>query len=208
MSELSRADKARAIVMFEELAAALRVELLGEAAAEHAQGSTPSWRMGDVTVSSSLSNPSVVVEDPKAFLAYVEAVYPTEVETIVPEPVTQIRPHFAKNLLTQLAKSGAAVDHEGTVIPGLKFVPGGVLRSIAVKPTSEFKADATRFALEVAAGQRPLALPSVADEALTIDVETPLATDADPDWSISEGPFEPASDADVFDMWAVGADAQ
>lgn len=184
---MNRSDKARAIVVFEELAAALRTELFGEAANEHAQGSTPSWRMGDVTVSSSLSNPSVTVDDPAAFLAYIQATYPTEVEEIVTTTV-QIRPHFAKDVLARLAKSGATVDHEGTVVPGLRFVPGGKLRSISVKPSSQFKADATRFALEVAAGQRPLALPAITEDEPAIEAEA--------------SPFEPMSGQEILDVWA------
>lgn len=189
---MNRSDKARAIVVFEELAAALRTELFGEAAAEHAQGSTPSWRMGDVTVSSSLSNPTVTIDDPAAFLAYIQAVHPTEVETITPAPITQVRPHFAKDLLARLAKRGEPlIDHEGTVIPGVKFVRGGVLRSISVKPTADFKADATRFALEVAAGQRPLALPAITDD------EQPVV--------VAAAEFEPMSDQEAFNIWAAAA---
>lgn len=191
-SVMNRADKARAIVLFEELAQALRADLFGEAATEHAQGSTPSWRMDDVTVSSSLSNPSVVVENPAAFLAYIQAVHPTEVETVTPEPVTRVRPNFASDLLKRLAKRGEPlIDHEGTTIPGVRFVRGGVLRNISINPTKDFKADATRFALEVAAGQRPLALPAITEDVPAIEAEA--------------SPFEPMSGQEVLDVWADAA---
>lgn len=157
---MNRAEMAKAVIVFEELAAALRTELFGEAASEHAQGSTPSWRMGDVTVSSSLSHPSVVIADPAAFLAYVKAVHPSEVETIT---TTQIRPHFSRALLASLAKVGEPLcDAEGTVIPGVRYDPGGELRSISVKPTADFKTEATMFALAVAAGQQHMTLPALA----------------------------------------------
>lgn len=160
---MNRSDKARAVVVFEELAAALRAELHGEAAAEHAQGSTPSWRMGDVTVSSSLSAPTVVIDDQEAFLAYVTDAHPSEVETIV-TTVTQVRPGFSASLLKWMARTGEPLcDRDGREVPGVRYVPGGQLRSISVKPSAEFHADATRFALEVAAGQRPLSLPSIAE---------------------------------------------
>ena len=178
---MNKADMARAIVVFEELASALRAELLGAAADEHAQGSTPSWRMTDVTVSTALSKPSVVVEDPAAFLAYVGKVHPTEVETVT---TTQVRPNFSRLLLANLATAGPPlVDDEGTVIPGVRYDPGGQLRSVAVKPSAEFKSDAVRFALEVAAGQRPLTLPSIG--AIGQETAEPAVIDAS----------EPASDA-------------
>jgi hypothetical protein len=195
---MNRSEKARAVVLFEELAVALRAELFGEAAHEHSQGSTPSWRMGEVTVSSSLSNPTVVIDDQAAFLAYVQATYPTEVETVV-TTTTQVRPHFAKDVLTRLAKSGDVVDHEGTVVPGLRFVPGGNLRSISVKPTPGFKADATRFALEVAAGQRPLALPSLTEEMPPIEMSAEsalLLTDLfSPEYPAAEAAYIASLDA-------------
>jgi hypothetical protein len=169
---MNRSDKARAIVVFEELAAALRTEIYGEAVTEHASGSTPSWRMGDVTVSASLSNPSVTVNDPAALLAYVTAMHPDEVETVT---TVQIRPAFQRALLARLAKHGEPLcDAEGTVIPGVKFVPGGALKSVSVRPTDDFKEAATRFALEVAAGQRQFALPAVGAD------EDPLAYGAAP----------------------------
>lgn len=161
MTEMTRAEKAKAVVVFEALAEALRMELFGEAAIEHAEGSTPSWRMGDVAVSSSLSAPAVVVEDRAAFTAYMQTVSPDDVETVV-TTVTQIRPHVASALLKRLAKAGPPLaDHEGTVIPGLRFEAGGELRSISIRPTSQFKDEATRFALAVAAGQQQMALPAM-----------------------------------------------
>lgn len=197
---MNRSDKARAIVVFEELAAALRTELYGEAAAEHAEGSTPTWRMGDVTVSSALSNPTAAIDDQEAFLAFVREAHPSEVETIVTE-TTRVRPSFTSQLIKWIAKAGVPCDQDGRVVPGVRYLPGGELRSISVKPTAGFKADATTFALEVAAGQRHLTLPAIGADAMG-DQAFIDATATDTSGS---------SAADVWDLtyhtdvWAVGS---
>jgi hypothetical protein len=145
----NRAEQARLAVFWRSVAAAatdraaaLTGDLEAQARAEYDRdGSAPTWRIPGVgTVPFTLSSDRVDVADEAAYTAWVATRYPTEV-------VTRVRPTFDEQLRKQLAKRGEPLcDDEGTVIPGLRFVPGGTPRGIQLRPTTEARADASAIA--------------------------------------------------------------
>ncbi|MGI5286589.1 hypothetical protein ACQEVF_25075 [Nonomuraea polychroma] len=96
-----------------------------------------------------MTEPSITaqVTDPEAFLKYVTEARPTEVET-----VTQVRPAYEKALLAELTQRGAAVDRDGTEVPGIEFRP-------ASTPYQTF--DAADNAAELLAVVEPEDLPEI-----------------------------------------------
>lgn len=96
-------------------------------------GAAPTWRIPGVgTVPLALTADAVEVVDETAYLAYVAVRYPEQIER-------RVRPAFDKLLREQAAKRGAALDDEGTVIPGCLFRPGGQPRGISIRPAAPAK---------------------------------------------------------------------
>lgn len=138
----TRTDRAQRVLYLEALAKAAaeaaRTErdfLAGEAAAEHANGCTPSWRLRDLgLVTGRVSADQVDVVDERALTAWVEARHPEHIES-------RVRPAFVEYLrrTAHPADGGKVVDGEGDdgereVIPGLRFTPGGRFLGVAFRP--------------------------------------------------------------------------
>lgn len=155
---MNRAELVKAIAACEALAGELRRRLKDDAVREYVEhGTAPSWRMPGVTVSTAVTQPSVVVADERAWLEYVNVRHPTEVET-----VRRARPAWQVAFLTGVAQRGdPPCDADGLVIPGLVWQPGGDVRAVAVRPSAQLRAQLTDVAREIADGRRPLALPTV-----------------------------------------------
>lgn len=117
-------------------AAAAQGQLEDQARAEHTeQGIAPTWRIPGIgTASLAICQDSVSVVDPAAYAKYVEVRYPTEVTT-----TTVVNPAFDRLLRARLAKSGAVCDREGSVVPGLQFVPGGRPKHLSLVVPADVK---------------------------------------------------------------------
>ncbi len=138
----TRADKLRAILLWEGVeaaakakAAAARQELTDDATAElEVQGSAPSWRFADLgLVTLPISKPSVTVTRPGALLDWVQRQHPTEVEL-----VPTVRPAFLDALGKRVVvDDGMVIDSAtGEMVPGYTALPGGVARSLSIRPDS------------------------------------------------------------------------
>lgn len=141
---MNRQETIQALVWLKQIearakaeAAELQQRLAEDARAEFAkEGAAPTWRFRDLArVSASVSNEAVVVENAAAFLLWVKARYPTEIET-----VEQIRAAFQTRILADAKVEGERVcDAEGEVIPGLGVRKGGefIGVSVTVDPTAK-----------------------------------------------------------------------
>lgn len=153
---MSRASLALRLLVAEATVKAARAALRAEGELEHTENrSVPTWRMSFATVAGSETRDHAEVTDPKAFLGYLIGRYPTEVTQ---RTVTEVRnPEWLAQLLDRLAvagpvnEAGDVTDDEHTVIPGVKFVPGGrfVTVSVTPKPPARVRlAKAARRAVE------------------------------------------------------------
>lgn len=148
---LNRAELARQAAFWAAVAAGARgraakasAELAAAAEAEYAeQGVAPTWRIrGLGTIPLALSQDQVVVVDERAYLDWVAARYPTEVEETV-----RVRPAFDEHLRKGAAKRGdPPCDAAGEPIPGVAFVPGGRPKGISLRLEPAAKAGAAAAA--------------------------------------------------------------
>lgn len=140
---MNRSDRLQQILRLEALAAAAksaaadhRAELNAEAAAEFEQhGTAPTWRLADLgTVTLPVSKEAAYVAAPQAFVDWCMTRYPSEVETIA-----QVRPAFQAALFARLHLEGdSAVDTAtGEEVPGLAVRPGGIPKSLSIRPSAE-----------------------------------------------------------------------
>jgi hypothetical protein len=140
---VNRSDRLQQIMRLEALAAAAktaaadhRAELNAEAAAEFEQeGTAPTWRLSDLgTITLPVSKETAYVAAPQAFVDWCMLRYPSEVETIA-----QVRPAFQAALFARLHLEGeSAVDTAtGEEVPGLAVRPGGIPKSLSIRPTPE-----------------------------------------------------------------------
>lgn len=155
---MNRYDLVRAVVACEAAAKAFREALGTEALNDWEENNTaPTWRMPGVTVSCSVTHPSVQITDEAKFLDWVKLRYPHQIETVV-----RIYPTFLTAFFAEVVERGnppCTADDE--VIPGLTFHPGGSFSSLSIRASSELKGQLTLAAREMVAGSRPLALPGV-----------------------------------------------
>lgn len=103
-----------------------------QALADYAEHGADRWRTryGTVIVKGAGAPPVVSIGDEPAFLAWVAERYPTEVETVVAEPVTRVRPAFrdvvAKRLAVYDAADGGEMvvdDATGEVVEWARVTP-------------------------------------------------------------------------------------
>lgn len=155
---MNRAEVVRGIAACEAMAKRLRAKLTAEAETEFVnEGMVPSWKLAGITVSGSLTHPSVAITDEAAFLAWASERYPTEVETVA---VTRVRAAWQGPFLEGVAGRGnPPCDAQGEEIPGLEWRPGGSFGGISVRVDPEIKAVIAQHADEIADGVRPMALP-------------------------------------------------
>lgn len=158
---MNRAAKIRTIAAAEALASALRESLAADAAAEiEREGTTPSWKAPGFSVKVSTSNDVVVVADPKAFIDWVAANYPTELYEV---RETRVREAWQRKFLAEVLKRGTPpCDDGGAVVPGLQYRPGGEFRSVSLTPERATKDRLKLIAHEYATGVREL--PALAPE--------------------------------------------
>lgn len=155
---MNRADVARAIAACEAMAKELRTALEADAASEYAeQGTVPSWRLPGMQVLGSTTKPKAVVRDEPAFVDWVAARYPSEVETVT---VRRVRSAWMSRLLSEVAARGAACDDQGEEIPGVEWVAGGRFGGISLRVDADVKVLLAGHAREIVAGERPLSLPA------------------------------------------------
>lgn len=139
---MNRSDRLQQILRLEALAAAAktaaadhRAELGAEAAAEfEREGQAPTWRDELGTITLPVSKQAAYVSDARAFVEWCTLRYPSEVETIA-----QLRPAFQAALLARLHLEGSsAVDPAtGEEVPGLAVRPGGIPKSLSIRPSAE-----------------------------------------------------------------------
>ncbi|MEU7170373.1 hypothetical protein ABZ949_02630 [Micromonospora tulbaghiae] len=158
---MNRAEIARAITACETMAKQLRDALTADAEAEYReQGTVPTWRLPGITVTGATTNPTVVISDEAAFLAWVADRYPSEVEQIT---TTRIRPAWQQQFLKGvIARGEPACDEQGEEIPGLTWRAGGGFGGISLRVDADTKALIRDHARQIVAGQIPLALPGEA----------------------------------------------
>lgn len=147
----NRADLARQGLFWDSVAEAAREKsraaraALTEAAVEEFErdGCAPTWRIPGIgTVPLALTSSSVAVVDGVAFLEWVAARYPDEIEH-----TPRVRPAFADRLLKAAVKLGDPPSTaDGEVIPGLTFRPGGQPRGIQIRPDADAKEAAAELA--------------------------------------------------------------
>jgi hypothetical protein len=156
---MNRADIARGIAACEAMAKQLRAALIADAEAEYReQGTVPTWRLPGITVSGSTTNPTVVIADETAFLAWVAERYPTEVEQIT---ITRVRPAWQDRFLKQvIARGEPTCDEHGEIVPGLQWRAGGGFGGISLRVDADTKAAIRDHAEQIVAGVRPLELPA------------------------------------------------
>lgn len=143
---MNRADKSKAVLLYDQLAAAakaksaaLRAELEADARAEYAaQGMAPTWRMPDVgTVVLPVASEQIVVADEDQLIAWCERRAPEMVEAL-----PRINPHYLGQILHSAVASGevACDPKTGEVIPGLVVRPGGEPGTLTFRPSHDARA--------------------------------------------------------------------
>lgn len=154
---MNRAEMVRRLVMYEAVAKQIKSALKEEGRLEHTEnGTAATWRMPYATVAGSQSHDRIEVIDPDKFMAYLVGRYPTEVQTVKvqvvrnPEWLTRMKEVVAAfsrdqyNLAPAEERqgTGAAVDTDGTIIPGAEFVTGGeyITTSVTANMTARRRA--------------------------------------------------------------------
>jgi len=143
---MNRAEKSKAILLYDQLAAAakaksahLRGELEADARTEYEQqGMAPTWRMPDVgTVILPIASQQIVVADEDKLIAWVADRDPAMVESIQRVNGT----HLVGILSHAVAEGDVACDpRTGEVIPGLAVRAGGQPMALSIRPSSDARA--------------------------------------------------------------------
>jgi hypothetical protein len=138
-----RDDLIRRYLLYKQAQVALHEALKREGLMEHTEHrSVPTWRLPFATASGAQTADRVVITDTDAFMGYMIGRYPTEV---VQRTVTEIRnPDWLARVMDGWAMLGpeddgeSVKDERGTLIPGVKFKPGGEFITVGVtaKPTA------------------------------------------------------------------------
>lgn len=147
----SRAERYRLMLAHKAAASALENSLKNEAADEYErEGVRVTWELtGGGQVIASLRHDSVSVTDPAALLAWVKVHRPDQVQTL-----EQVRPAYVDQLLREVVPVAVELDDEesfepeeahpgasfpvvlcgdGVVVPGVRWVKGGGLASVAIR---------------------------------------------------------------------------
>lgn len=150
MTELTRADAARAVIAFDAIAAAATersseyrgwMQTLAEKEF-NAQGVAPGGKIPGIgSFSLPISADAVYPKNDLELLAWVKETHPSEV--VVSEA---IRPAFLKKLIKDSDIVGDSVAYEGEIVPGLAVRKGGQLKSVSIRPDAAVKAEALELA--------------------------------------------------------------
>lgn len=149
---MNRADIVKGVLIWEQVAAAakdkaaeFREQLNADAVAEfREQGTAPTWRLPDIgAVTLPVSVEAPYVADMEALQKWAAERYPAEVETVV-----RLRPEFVAGLTARvIVDDGQVIDQTvGEVVPGFAVRPGGIAKSLSIRPTPEAKAMIRVFA--------------------------------------------------------------
>lgn len=155
MTGRTREEKYRLMLAHRAAAGALEASLKDEAAAEYEQHrARVSWDWTDMgSVVASLNHNAVVVTDPDAFMEWMKVNAPHQVQPVT--TWTFINPDWVNKVLLPSLEPVAIADDDpepaeakpgdrlpvldmgeggGVVVPGVRWVKGGGLRSVSVKP--------------------------------------------------------------------------
>jgi hypothetical protein len=162
---MNRADKIRAYALHAAAAAALKDSLEREAREEYEKtGTRPTWNLPAARVSVATVHAHAEVADPTAFFDYLEHRYPTEVVTRTVREVRDQR--WLTDLMAGWVELGPVEppesalpdeppgvrDHDGVVIPGLKWMAGGGYKSTSITVERDVKRELAAIAAAYAAG--------------------------------------------------------
>lgn len=145
----TREETFRLMVAHRAAAAALEAVLKDEAADEFERQKTAvQWRWGGGVLSTNLNHDAVVIRDREAFMAWLKVNYPHQVVTetvIVTKPINNA--WLDEELLARLVAEVSDDDpvkpgddlpvmdpDGGALVPGVRWVKGGGLRSVSIKP--------------------------------------------------------------------------
>jgi hypothetical protein len=89
-----------------------KTELASRVLADHLASHAKGWATpyGGVTIKNLDASPTIAVGDEGALLTWVQEHAPTEVEKIIPKPITQVRPAFRTVLLQRLVTESHEFD--------------------------------------------------------------------------------------------------
>lgn len=166
-----RAERYRLMLAHRAAASALEASLKDEAAEEYErERASVTWAWpGQGSIYTSLNQDTAIVTDPDSLLAWVKANRPDQVETI-----ERVRPAYLERLLQEVvpiemdpgrkqpedATAGArfcvVVEGDGVTVPGVRWVKGGGLRSVSVKPDPSVTRRMNLAAAAYAAGEGPM----------------------------------------------------
>lgn len=147
----NRAELVRRLIAYEAAAKEIKRALRAEGEHEHREnGTTTGHRMAYARVTGSETADHLDVVDADAFLAYLAGRYPSEVTTRTVQVVrntdwlAQVKDALARMSRLEYDEipegeerpsRGPVVDADGTIIPGVAFVPGGDYITTSVTPT-------------------------------------------------------------------------
>lgn len=148
----NRAELVRRLIVHEAAAKEIKNALKAEGEHEHREnGTTTAYRMAYARVTGSETADHLDVVDVDAFLAYLAGRYPSEVTTRTVQVVrnsdwlAQVKDALARMSRLEYddipedeerPPRGPVIDGDGTVIPGVAFVPGGDYITTSVTPTT------------------------------------------------------------------------
>ena len=125
MSTPSRVDLLRTRMFAEALLAATKEALGNEAALEWDQGTAVSWRTPYGTLSASITNDTLAIENEQVFLRWLRESHPTEVVEVL-APVNPNWVNVQKAKIAELVKAG-----KQDAPPGTKLVEGGAFSHLS-----------------------------------------------------------------------------
>lgn len=139
---MNREEKARLLLMHRAAAAALEADLkLAVRREREDHGTAASWRTSAATIVANIAKDRVVVTDDQPFLAYLRQEWSEEIhEVLAPRSASwadarrKDLARFAERDPDTKKPTGRLVDAEGTVIPGVRFEPGGGYLSASITP--------------------------------------------------------------------------
>lgn len=199
---MKRDDRVALLLMHRAAAEALEESLKAEAQREHEEhGTAASWRMAPATVTTNLANDRAEVTDEASFWGYLKARWPGEFITVtIPRNmkwVNLMRHSFATRPVRGQdgRATGAVLDEEGTVVPGLRFERGGRFLSASIKPNeghARVLLDAARYALRTGEWSPLWAYTDGGDPVI---VEAMMEEHPDGPPTSTNGPLSPEPDA-------------
>lgn len=135
---MNRTEKIEGIIYWESVAAQataraklLRASLENEAREEYVrEGTAPAWKAPMAGATLPLTAAEYRVTDERAFAKWVQANRPEHIQT-----VTRVYDSFQKVFLADMLTRGdVPCTDQGEIVPGVEYVPGGIPKSIQIRP--------------------------------------------------------------------------